>query len=105
MQYTIQSGDTLSRIALKFYGDSSRYQAIVAANPQITNPDLIRSGDTIEIPNTSSIPASNQNDVSDQPISPTSSAVTKYIPYALAALAVGFLMTNLVSAQRKKVVG
>jgi LysM repeat protein len=49
--YTVQAGDTLSGIALKFYGDASRdsYMKIARAN-NIANPDLIRVGQKLQIP-------------------------------------------------------
>lgn len=49
--YTVQPGDTLSQIALKFYGDSSResYMKIAKAN-NIQDPDLIRVGQKLQIP-------------------------------------------------------
>lgn len=40
-------GDTLNSIAARF---NTPLQAILAANPQIINPDLIRPGETIFIP-------------------------------------------------------
>jgi LysM repeat protein len=48
--YVVQSGDTLFKIAAKYYGDGYQYSKILAANPQITNPDLIRVGDLVNIP-------------------------------------------------------
>ncbi len=49
--YTVQSGDTLSEIAQKFYGDGSRdsYMKIAQANG-LDNPDLIRVGQKLQIP-------------------------------------------------------
>jgi hypothetical protein len=48
--YTVQSGDSLSKIAKEFYGDAKMYTKIVAANPSIKNPDLIHPGDVFVIP-------------------------------------------------------
>ena len=45
--YTVQSGDTLSGIAQRFGVSLS---ALEAANPQITNPDIIIPGQIINIP-------------------------------------------------------
>jgi LysM repeat protein len=46
--YTVQPGDTLSGIAGQFFGVT--LGALEAANPQITNPDLIFPGQVIRIP-------------------------------------------------------
>ena len=45
--YVIQPGDTLSSIAQKF---RVTVKAILAVNPQITNPNIIFAGRTIKIP-------------------------------------------------------
>ena len=47
LKYLIKSGDTLFGIALRFH---TTVDAIMAANPQITNPNLIRDGETLNIP-------------------------------------------------------
>ena len=47
--YTVASGDTLSAIARKFYGDSSEYQKIASANG-ISNPNVIRVGAVLTLP-------------------------------------------------------
>jgi murein DD-endopeptidase MepM/ murein hydrolase activator NlpD len=43
----VQPGDTLSGIAAQ-YGTS--YQAIAAATPGLTNPNLIYAGETVDVP-------------------------------------------------------
>jgi len=49
--YTVQSGDTLSKIAKHYYGDANRYSAIFEANkPMLTDPDKIYPGQTLRIP-------------------------------------------------------
>lgn len=50
--YTVQSGDTLGTIAQKFLGDSQRYKEVAAVNPQITDLNLIKVGQVINIPDT-----------------------------------------------------
>ena len=45
--YTVQSGDTMGRIAEQF---GVSLQDLVAANPQITTPDSIQVGDVVNIP-------------------------------------------------------
>ncbi|MFM8297977.1 MAG: transglycosylase SLT domain-containing protein [Microcystis aeruginosa] len=47
--YTIKSGDTLRGIALKFYGDASKFVVIQEAN-DIANPNQISMGQVLEIP-------------------------------------------------------
>lgn len=46
-EYTVVSGDSLAAIAAA-HGLSLSH--LLAANPQITNPDLIQAGQTITIP-------------------------------------------------------
>jgi hypothetical protein len=47
--YTIQRGDTLGRIAAKFYGDARKYPLIQRAN-NISNPSRIWVGQVLVIP-------------------------------------------------------
>ncbi|TFF27795.1 LysM peptidoglycan-binding domain-containing protein [Jiella endophytica] len=49
--YTVRSGDTLSAIARRFYGDASRFTVIVEANAHIiSNPNVIFPGQQLRIP-------------------------------------------------------
>lgn len=49
--YTIQSGDSLSKIAKQFYGDANKYMVIFNANKDVLkNPDTIFPGQEIKIP-------------------------------------------------------
>jgi nucleoid-associated protein YgaU len=49
--YTVQSGDTLSKIAKQFYGDASKYNKIFEANRgTLSDPDKIRPGQQLTIP-------------------------------------------------------
>ena len=50
--YTIQRGDTLGRIAAKFYGNASKYPIIQRAN-NIANPNRIWVGQVLIIPSIS----------------------------------------------------
>ena len=45
--YTVKEGDTLSGIAAKY---GVELDALIAANPQIKNPDLIYVEDKVTIP-------------------------------------------------------
>jgi nucleoid-associated protein YgaU len=49
--YTVAAGDSLSKIAKQFYGDANKYMKIFDANKdQLKNPDLIKPGQTLRIP-------------------------------------------------------
>ncbi len=49
--HTVVSGDSLSKIAKKYYGDAMRYPIIFEANkPMLKSPDLIYPGQVLRIP-------------------------------------------------------
>ena len=49
--YTVQKGDSLSKIALAHYGDAMKYPVIFEANkPMLENPDRIYPGQVLRIP-------------------------------------------------------
>jgi LysM repeat protein len=49
--YTVQPGDTLSKIAKQFYGNANDYNRIFEANQdKLQNPDLIKVGQELIIP-------------------------------------------------------
>ncbi|MGG8495363.1 peptidoglycan-binding protein LysM [Tenacibaculum sp. TC6] len=49
--HTVASGDSLSKIAKKFYGDAMKYPVIFEANkPMLTHPDKIYPGQVLRIP-------------------------------------------------------
>lgn len=49
--YTVAAGDNLSKIAKKLYGDANKWKRIFEANREILkNPDLIRPGQVLKIP-------------------------------------------------------
>ena len=49
--YTVQKGDSLSKIAQAHYGDASKWPRIYEANRDlIKDPDLIYPGQTLTIP-------------------------------------------------------
>ena len=47
--YIVKSGDNLSRISERFYGTPNKYSNIAQANG-ISNPDLIRVGQQLNLP-------------------------------------------------------
>jgi nucleoid-associated protein YgaU len=49
--YTVQKGDTLSKIAKQFYGSAQKYNRIFEANrPLLQHPDEIYPGQVLRIP-------------------------------------------------------
>ncbi len=49
--YTVKSGDTLSKIAKRFYGNAMKYPVIFEANREvIKDPNLIYPGQVLRIP-------------------------------------------------------
>jgi nucleoid-associated protein YgaU len=51
LNYTVVSGDSLSRIARHFYGSANRWPRIFDANrDQLSDPDLIKPGQVLKIP-------------------------------------------------------
>jgi nucleoid-associated protein YgaU len=47
--YTVQPGDSLSKISKQFYGDANKYETIAEAN-HIEDPNKIRPGQKLVIP-------------------------------------------------------
>jgi nucleoid-associated protein YgaU len=51
LTYTVVSGDSLSKIAKRFYGDANAYHKIFQANTdQLSDPDKIQVGQVIKLP-------------------------------------------------------
>ncbi len=69
--YIVRRGDTLGKIAKRFYGSASQFPLIVAAN-RISNPDVLRVGQRLNIPDAGT--ASSAFVVT--PLEPTPSAAT-----------------------------
>ncbi len=50
--HTVKSGESLSKIAKQYYGDTNKYHAIYEANKgKLKSADLIHPGDELVIPN------------------------------------------------------
>jgi uncharacterized protein YidB (DUF937 family) len=50
--HTVAAGESLSKIARRYYGDANQWRRIFEANrDQIQNPDLIHPGQKLKIPN------------------------------------------------------
>ena len=51
LTYTVVSGDSLSKIAKRFYGDANAYHKIFQANTDhLSDPDKIQVGQVIKLP-------------------------------------------------------
>lgn len=49
--YTVEKGDSLSKIAKHFYGDANKWKEIFEANKDsIKDPDVIHPGQELKIP-------------------------------------------------------
>jgi nucleoid-associated protein YgaU len=49
--YTVQAGDTLSKISKQFYGNANEYMRIFEANRDVlSDPNKISAGQTLKIP-------------------------------------------------------
>lgn len=48
--YVVRSGDTLSKISGRVFGDAKRWREILKENPQVTNANRIFPGDTLLVP-------------------------------------------------------
>jgi LysM repeat protein len=103
MKYIVKAGDTLSKIAAQYLGSASKYWDIVNVNPSITDPDYIEVGQIIEIPDAISPPVSpTPTYASPQASVSSDNSFMKYIPYAVAAVVIGFLFMNL--SNKKEIV-
>ncbi len=50
--HTVESGENLSKISKQYYKDAKSYMKIFEANKdQLTNPDIIKVGQKLKIPN------------------------------------------------------
>lgn len=48
--HTVVAGDTLRKLAIRYYGDMDAYRQILDANPVISNENLIKIGQVLQIP-------------------------------------------------------
>jgi LysM repeat protein len=86
MTYKVKAGDTLSQIAKR---NGITLAQLLKANPQITNPNKIRVGDTVNLPDTST--------ADTQPL-PSRAAVPDAPPVSPVAVAAGAIGEALADA-------
>ncbi|MFO0875611.1 MAG: LysM peptidoglycan-binding domain-containing protein [Phycisphaerales bacterium] len=49
-EYSVEEGDTFIAIAEKWFGDGTKWDLILAANPQVTDPSKLRIGQKLRLP-------------------------------------------------------
>lgn len=59
--YTVSRGDSLSRLAAKFYGTQGAWRALWKENPQVLNPDRIRVGMVLSYRTASKVALKDEN--------------------------------------------
>lgn len=50
LEHLVQPGESLWAIAQQHYGNGNLYHRLIAANPSVTNPNLIHAGDVLRVP-------------------------------------------------------
>jgi len=85
--HTVQSGETFSSIARTVYGNARYYQQIAQANPKI-NPNRLRPGTVINLPDISGAKSSGKSDVPAAADPPAASSTSSAEPHPAAAPAV-----------------
>ncbi|HXE76327.1 MAG TPA: LysM peptidoglycan-binding domain-containing protein [Candidatus Xenobia bacterium] len=64
----VRRGDSLWKIAARHLGDGNAWRWIAKANPQITDPNVIRIGDVIQLPETTGFAAATVATATDAPV-------------------------------------
>jgi murein DD-endopeptidase MepM/ murein hydrolase activator NlpD len=87
MTYTIKAGDTLSKIAAR---NGVTLAQLLQANPKITDPNRIKVGDVVNLPNSSGANEATQPSPAT-PVSASSTENTQPLPSNPATIAAGAL--------------
>src|SRR5690348_11829051 len=87
MTYTIKPGDTLSKIAAR---NGLTLAQVLQANPQITDPNRIKIGDSVNLPNSSVTNEVTQPSPANS-VSPGSTENTQPLPSNPVTTAAGAL--------------
>lgn len=91
MTYTVQAGDSLSRIAAR---NGLTLAQLLQANPQITDPNRIKVGDVVNLPDGSGANEATQP-LPATPVSPSSTDNTQPLPSNPVTTASGAIGTAL----------
>ena len=73
--YTVQSGDSLARIAQKIYGNARKYPEIQRAN-NLADASRIFVGQVLKIPALTAVPVVTSQPATPTPVVPTTSPIT-----------------------------
>ena len=69
-RHTVADGDTLSQLAVRYYGSAEAYWRIYEANRDVlTSPDLLPIGAVLEIPSRNGSPVASTSSASTSPAS------------------------------------
>lgn len=82
MTYTVKAGDTLSLIASR---NRTTLALLLQANPQIKDPNKIRVGDVLNLPNSASVPDGSTDNT--KPLPATMPSTTTAVPTTTSSAA------------------
>lgn len=105
MRYTVQPGDSLSAISMKFFGTFSRWPEIYNANKsKISDPNVVQVGQVLEIPGVAEMGPSPFAPAPSSPAAP-SFQISKILSNPMTALALaaglGLVAFMIFSPKRK----
>ena len=76
--HRVQPGDTLSNLAVAYYGSERFVEHLIRSNPQLKDPDRLQVGATVQLPPASAIETSRASQPTSPPrAQPTRAAATK----------------------------
>lgn len=98
IQHTVRSGETLGTIAKQYLGDSSKYKIIAAANPQLTNINLLKVGQVLNVPLPGPLAINKTASAAPvtAPLTPTSAMPVPQTPTPLLTEGVGVADSGIV---------
>jgi general secretion pathway protein A len=73
-QVTVKPGDTLEKIAIRYFGSTSAVNQLIQANPQLNNIDDLTIGQVIYLPRGANAAGARVDNIAGQPDSPAESS-------------------------------
>ena len=98
--YTVQSGDSLSSISEKLYGDFTMTNELARLN-KISNPNYILPGQKLIVPDIKTVYKDDAEVVETAPVSKTKEFIAKAFPWAMVVIA-AYLLGREAWKQKKK---